>query len=131
VEARVDDQPAPGLRSADGKVSVQVKAKTFDWATTLRILRFHAPVRTADPALTAISPAYTLEVVAPLRKSLTVEISYDKALVGKDHKKVALYRQDDLDPTKWVLVGGSVNPGQGYVRAEVTRPGTYAVMITK
>lgn len=131
VEAAVDDQPAPGLRSADGTVAVQVKAKTFDWATTLRILRFHAPVRTGNSALTAISPAHTVQVFAPLLKPITLEISYDRALVGKDHKKVALYHQDDQDPTRWVLVGGSVNPGQGYVRAEVTQPGTYAVMMAK
>jgi fibronectin type 3 domain-containing protein len=132
IVAQVNAGPVNGLRSADGSVAVQVKANTFDWATTLRILRYNAPVKVGNPALTAISSAITVEVVSPLLKPLTVEVSYDKAALGKaDHKKVALYRQDDLDPSNWVLVGGSVNPGQGYVRAEVTQPGTYMVMVAK
>lgn len=131
LDVTANQSPA-SFDSVDGVVSLQVMPKTFAGPVTVKVIRLGWPTWPATKALNPLTGAYALTSTGTPSRPITITLRYDKSLLGEgEFKQVALYRQDETDPTRWVLVGGSVNPGQGYVRAEVDRPGVYAVMLAQ
>lgn len=118
--------------SPDDTISLQVMPKTFAGPVSVKVVRLGWPTWPTEQGLKPLTDAFVLTSSEIPAHPITITLRYDKALLGAgEFKQVALYRQDESDPTRWVLVGGSVNPGQGYVRAEVARPGVYALMLVR
>lgn len=75
------------------------------------------------------SPVYSLESVERPSKKVQLTLKYDKKdLKDLDPLKLGIYRYDANYPNKWKLIGGTVIPAKGEIRADITEWGTYAVL---
>ncbi len=113
----------------DNAVSLEIAPETFRPGAVLKVRRVTEPARTTQPALAPASPVYEFTAPAQPQRPVTVAIRYDRTRVTQvDPRKLAVYRQDDHDPTRWKYIGGVVDPEAGVVRTQLTGFSRYAVM---
>ncbi|MDG0790983.1 S-layer homology domain-containing protein [Cohnella ginsengisoli] len=99
--------------------------------TAVKVAGAPAP---ADAHLKLVSDVYDWKLAAETKLAAPgkLTIAYDAAkLAGADIRKLGVYRQAAGDMSKWAYVGGIVDGTSGSVEAEVTEPGTYAVLIAE
>ncbi|QMV42328.1 S-layer homology domain-containing protein [Cohnella cholangitidis] len=111
----------------DGALRLKQPAGAFKETVKLAIRQL--PIRSNEqPAgMLQVSPAISLVADTQSLKRMSVELQADKSLiVGKDIRKLGIYRQDPAKPQAWIYVGGVVGTDGSSVRTDISEWGVYA-----
>lgn len=114
----------------DGVVEVRFPAGSFDREVDFTVSERPGAAETDTPDIKPVSAVFEFDTggVVP-QKPVTVTLRYDKERLGAaDVRTLALYRQDDQDPAKWIYVGGRVDAAAGVVHTQLAHFSRYAVM---
>jgi hypothetical protein len=125
--------PAGGeLTYGDGQARLRFAAGTFAADTEVRLDKVElGPFALADEKGRKLQAyeAWRVSAAAAFGRNAELTLRYGKdAGWGDVREKLGIYAYDE-DKGYWTYVGGVTGEAEGYVRAEIGRPGVYAVML--
>ena len=115
----------------DKALGLHIPAGSVPIGTKIGITKSAAAPQAPPDYLRLRSSVYSLESALRPSKKVQLTLKVDmKDLKGLNPLRLSIYKYDPTYPNKWKLIGGTVNPAKGEVRADITEWGTYAVMQT-
>jgi chitodextrinase len=116
----------------DNRLIMSYGIQTFANNTELK-LREDEPGTTAlDSHYSQLSNTFTLSGSNTLQitQPFTISIAWNSSeLKQADPRRLGIYRQNLLDPSQWVYVGGILIDGENRIEANIDQLGTYAVLL--